>query len=580
MLATAGALLFAYAPSFVSHDLWHVDELRYVEVAREMGTYGNLIVPHLNGEVYAEKPPLLFWLVIAIERVTGDYLVAGRVLMLLAVTATSAGIAALGSLLFQNRRVGALAAILYLTCPLVLDDGQRVLIDTLLVPCVTLSVWTLLRAAGSEAASRARWIGAAALAMTAASMTKGPVGPVVSIVGALVVGLAWRGRRGVSIIAITLSTAIALVTTVGWVLLASSDAGDAFRDRMLFAQTAGRVVHASAHVEPWYFYLTETPLHLLPWALILPAAVSYSVGTRRGSSTAGPDEATHAVHGLLAWAATGLVLFSLVSSKRPGYVVPLFPPLALAAAWAIARAETLEVSAHVRRWVGWPLLATTWCLIAIGILLAIVSLASGLDHGLNRVFEFDRLAGWSDDARIVLAALPGWTPIVGFAGGIGVVALAIRARNHRNAAQFVGAGASCGLALALTAAIAYATILPALNPLRATRPFAEAVMATVPPGEELVLVGSALDGRINLYTGVEHYRTVSEQDLPRAATESAAPLWAILKRHSDPLGKQRFDGFEIIQTLEMDRHRLVLLRSLEPGGEQHTSAEPFHEKPA
>ena len=37
--------------------------LRYAEVAREMIRSGEWVVPHLNGEVFIDKPPLLFWLI-------------------------------------------------------------------------------------------------------------------------------------------------------------------------------------------------------------------------------------------------------------------------------------------------------------------------------------------------------------------------------------------------------------------------------------------------------------------------------------------------------------------------------------
>ena len=44
-------------------DLWESDETRYAVIARERKETGNWILPHLNREVYAEKPPLSFWLV-------------------------------------------------------------------------------------------------------------------------------------------------------------------------------------------------------------------------------------------------------------------------------------------------------------------------------------------------------------------------------------------------------------------------------------------------------------------------------------------------------------------------------------
>ena len=37
--------------------------LRYAEIAREMIRSGDWVVPHHNGEIYVDKPPLIFWLI-------------------------------------------------------------------------------------------------------------------------------------------------------------------------------------------------------------------------------------------------------------------------------------------------------------------------------------------------------------------------------------------------------------------------------------------------------------------------------------------------------------------------------------
>ena len=60
LIVASGLILFfnLWARSLENHDY-----LRYAEVAREMIRSGDWIVPRYNGEVYLDKPPLLFWLI-------------------------------------------------------------------------------------------------------------------------------------------------------------------------------------------------------------------------------------------------------------------------------------------------------------------------------------------------------------------------------------------------------------------------------------------------------------------------------------------------------------------------------------
>jgi 4-amino-4-deoxy-L-arabinose transferase-like glycosyltransferase len=61
LLALAALALVLFLPALGERALWNPDEGRYAEVAREMRVLGEWALPHLNGEVYAQKPPLLFW---------------------------------------------------------------------------------------------------------------------------------------------------------------------------------------------------------------------------------------------------------------------------------------------------------------------------------------------------------------------------------------------------------------------------------------------------------------------------------------------------------------------------------------
>ena len=57
-LMLLGSLVFC-VPIF-QRDLWTPDEPRYALVAQEMMWSGDYLVPRRNGEIYREKPPLLF----------------------------------------------------------------------------------------------------------------------------------------------------------------------------------------------------------------------------------------------------------------------------------------------------------------------------------------------------------------------------------------------------------------------------------------------------------------------------------------------------------------------------------------
>src|SRR5215468_7600453 len=68
--------------------LFEPDESRYAQIPREMLQRGDLIVPTLQGEPYLDKPPLLYWLVMASYRILGVHDWSARLVPALAVHAT------------------------------------------------------------------------------------------------------------------------------------------------------------------------------------------------------------------------------------------------------------------------------------------------------------------------------------------------------------------------------------------------------------------------------------------------------------------------------------------------------------
>ena len=332
-----------------------VDETRYLSVAWEMQRDGTFIVPHLNGEIYGHKPPLLFWLINLVWSVTGVSEVAARLVApafgVLAVILTWR----LGNRLFPERAAhGARAALILATTGIFAIYGSLTMFDTMLSAATLMGVLALLRMDAGG-----RWPAAVGLgaALAFGVLAKGPVILVHLVPLALtrpVWSLAdqpgrvsdWYGR-------VALAIGAALVFLAVWLVPALWLGGAEYRTEVLWRQSAGRMVNAFDHARPVWFFVAALPVLLWPWAW-RPA------GLRRlaGRGLWGDRRAR-----LLAiWGGSTLVLFSLISGKQIHYLLPALPAAALALAAAPAP----------RR--GWG--AVVACLVVVGPVLVFAALLS------------------------------------------------------------------------------------------------------------------------------------------------------------------------------------------------------------
>ncbi len=541
LLVALGLLLMLFLPPMAVRELWSTDELRYTEVAREMSASDSFVVPTLNGQLYREKPPLFFLLVDALEPLTGSHDLAGRLLSLLCVAGSAAWIVLLGQVLFGSRRTGLLAACIFLTTAIVMDHGQKVLLDNAVMFFAGLGSAALLAAARPRAYCEA-WTALAALAMAAGCLIKGPVVVAIAVLGAAVAGGCWRGRRGVSFAAMAVAAVAALGVALLWLQLAALQGGGDYAHDLVFGQIERRLAGNAPHSEPIYYYLIRYPLKALPWFALLPGALALWRQERR-------KRLVRAVGALLAWIGVGIFLLSLVSGKRSGYVQPFFAPLALVIAWGLSRA------AHTRdlpRLMRWPLaLLPRLLLVAAGLLLTCsVALLLGLP---------DRISNLASEH---LASLPPYTSGLLAVTGALVVLLglhALRALADRRI-QRLGLCFALGTALAVTAV--RTPISHALNPTVAVKYFAEEAARISGPDAHVSLLRSDMDGRINLYTGVLHYRILPETDLERELNKQGR-LW-LIGRHQDwqraaPSLRARL---EIAYERKVGRRRLLLLKEI------------------
>ena len=313
------------------------DEGRNAEVAREMVERGDLVIPHLAGMPYLDKPPGLFWAAAAAIRVLGPNPLAARLPAILAACLTLLLLtrAALreGDGQFALRLVALTAA-----APLFAILSAYVIFDMPLTLCVTL-VWTGLAReldVGASATRRAAMFLAVALGI----LLKGPVMLAWSLGGSLAAALLLRRRSALSWLGWWPGWGMVAVLAGGWFALAVQRHPEYPRYAFL-EESFERLTSGSFHREqPWWFVPAVLAGGALPWSLATPWL---ALRTPRAGREPGGASVRVAL-GFLLFAA---IFFTISRSKLVTYLLPALPCLAWLAAAAWGRA-----SLPLRRW-GW-----------------------------------------------------------------------------------------------------------------------------------------------------------------------------------------------------------------------------------
>ena len=343
-------------------DLWAPDEPRYAQVAREIFEGGDFLVMHLCGELYPDKPPLLFWLSGLFGWLSGWSELWMRMPNLIATFLTAWLIAGLARRWWGDVEASWSAAV-YLTFAMVVEIGGRLQIDPLLTLSCVFALYAFTNPA-AEARIRTRWILLGGLAMGIGALAKGPLVHVNVLFVLLVWRLAGLRPEGARVRAWVWPTALLLSVTpvLGWAVAASL-ADHRLFEALFFDQHVGRVTKADRHPGPWWKHAAHLLPLMLPWtfAALAGLGAAWREFRRRRDEAADLDLVRVGL-----WFAVLFVFFSAIPPKRPLYLLPAYPALALVTArFLVVRAR----DGGLPRWMGW---ATCLTLTAVGGLLCAV----------------------------------------------------------------------------------------------------------------------------------------------------------------------------------------------------------------
>jgi 4-amino-4-deoxy-L-arabinose transferase-like glycosyltransferase len=317
------------------------------QISRNMLASGDWVTPRLDGVIYLEKPPLIYWLMAVSYKIFGVHDWAARIPIALSSIGLCWLTAAMGIWAF-GRRAGFYAGLCMATC-IGLWLFTRVLIpDVMLTLTIALAMWALLRALDKDEPHPHAWAYTLAASLGIGLLLKSLIGVVFPLAAGLIylavtrqlfVARTWKRLRPF------LGAAIMLLIAVPWHVLAT------LRNPPYFDFTL-RSVPGEYHGFLWFFFINEQLLRFLnlryprdyntvprlyfwllhlawlfPWSVYFPAVVklSFKPDNRAGQTR------------LLALCWIGFILiFFTFSTTQEYYSMPCYPAMALLLGSAIA----------------------------------------------------------------------------------------------------------------------------------------------------------------------------------------------------------------------------------------------------
>jgi 4-amino-4-deoxy-L-arabinose transferase-like glycosyltransferase len=308
--------------------LWTPDEPREADIAWRMSWQQDRLLPQLAGTAFLEKPPLSYWMSADAIRAWGDSPGAARAPNLLYAMVTALAVGALALAMELEMLPALLAALLAASALTVLRVAVWLAPDACLLAACALALlgaWLGLRAA----AGVPKLAGYALLHVGAAIgfMAKSAPGWLVPGL-ALLTLIVWE-RRWSELRRFELYAGLALQALIigPWVIaVARSAHGNEALRTLFWNNVVGRFTqvaapagldYTSGHHNTPGKYLLALPVYLLPWTLVVGAAL-----TRAWARAREPGPRGTAWRFALAASIPLLVVLSLAATARDIYAAP------------------------------------------------------------------------------------------------------------------------------------------------------------------------------------------------------------------------------------------------------------------
>ncbi|MBV9105244.1 MAG: glycosyltransferase family 39 protein [Verrucomicrobia bacterium] len=332
------ALFFLSAVLLYSVGNWSLplidrDEPRFAEASREMRQSADFLIPRLNGEYRFDKPPLIYWCQVLAFDVFGENDFAARF-----PSAIFAALTAAATWIFASRifgpHVGVWSGLILATCLQVFIHARAAVADMPLVfffLTATWADWEKLRNPRS-----AIWWWTFYLSLGLGFLAKGPAAllpiffaPVQSFLNCSRFRFKFRSALLGGFVVLSMIGAWgipAVIATNGEYL--RNGLGKHVLERSLQPMETHGGEGFAGYLFFLPFYLVASFFSFFPWCFFLPACMKRLLAARE------PDE-----NYLLGPILIVVLVFTLIETKLPHYVLPAYPMLATLVARQVSESK-------------------------------------------------------------------------------------------------------------------------------------------------------------------------------------------------------------------------------------------------
>ena len=339
--------------------LWDRDEPRFARATVEMLETGDYLVPTFNGQLWADKPVGVYWLMSLSIKLFGNTEFSCRFFSALGTAISCLLTFLIGKRLFGAKE-GLWAMVILASSTMMLAVGTMATADGSTLPLILAAMTVFTYAMTSKwHHHHAILIG---ILMGLGMLAKGPIGllplPVMLIT-------LWFTRKDYldftkQSLAIFEALGIAIIIFLGWAIQANRATDGQFLSTFIGRHVITRMFHPMEHHGGNFllylpYYLPVIIGGFFPWIIFLPGAFSALIGNRLGTK---PSKNL-----LLSWTISIVVIMTLAATKLPHYIIFIWPALALLSAAVIVAFQNRLLSDSDVKW----LRRGNWFFVPVGL---------------------------------------------------------------------------------------------------------------------------------------------------------------------------------------------------------------------